>query len=117
MHDNNLLITGGLCGDDARFEKTVASYNDKPKAGEVIAIGEGRYTATGKLIPMVVKVGDMVVLPTQGFTKLPFDGEEYYVGPKNQILCRVSTEEQIEQALKDTEAKLTKQDINDLTDI
>ncbi|CAL2093803.1 FIST signal transduction protein [Tenacibaculum sp. 190524A05c] len=38
-HDNNLLITGGLCGDDARFEKTVASYNDKPKAGEVIAIG------------------------------------------------------------------------------
>ncbi len=90
---------------------------EKNEFGEVIAIGEGRYTATGKLIPMVVKIGDMVVLPTQGFTKLPFDGEEYYVGPENQLLCRVSTEEQIEQALKDTEAKLTKQDINDLTDI
>ena len=37
--DDNLLITGGLCGDDARFEKTLASYNENPKPGEVIAIG------------------------------------------------------------------------------
>ena len=52
-----------------------------------------------------------------GFTKLPYNGEEYYVGPENQILARVSTEAQIEQALRDTEEKLTKQEINDLTDI
>nr|WP_299340711.1 FIST N-terminal domain-containing protein [Allomuricauda sp.] len=32
-------ITGGLCGDGARFEKTLASYNENPKQGEVIAIG------------------------------------------------------------------------------
>ena len=37
--DNNLLITGALCGDDARFEKTIASYNEKPKPGEIVAIG------------------------------------------------------------------------------
>ena len=37
--NNNLLITGGLCGDDARFEKTLASYNENPKPGEVVAIG------------------------------------------------------------------------------
>lgn len=33
------VVTGGLCGDDARFEKTLASYNENPKEGEVIAIG------------------------------------------------------------------------------
>lgn len=32
-------ITGGLCGDGARFEKTLTSYNEKPKQGEVVAIG------------------------------------------------------------------------------
>lgn len=32
-------ITGGMCGDDARFEKTIASYKEDPKAGEVILIG------------------------------------------------------------------------------
>ncbi|MEM1336774.1 MAG: FIST N-terminal domain-containing protein [Bacteroidota bacterium] len=31
--------TGGLCGDGTRFEKTLASYNELPKQGEVIAIG------------------------------------------------------------------------------
>lgn len=36
---NNLLITGGLCGDNARFEKTLASYNENPKEGEIVAIG------------------------------------------------------------------------------
>lgn len=34
-----VLITGGLCGDDARFEKTLASYNESPKEGEIITIG------------------------------------------------------------------------------
>ena len=37
--NDNLLITGGLCGDDARFEKTLASYNENPKEGELVAIG------------------------------------------------------------------------------
>ena len=36
---NNLLITGGLCGDDDRFEKTIAGYNENPKEGQLIAIG------------------------------------------------------------------------------
>lgn len=34
-----ILITGGLCGDSDRFEKTLAGYNEKPKEGEIIAIG------------------------------------------------------------------------------
>ena len=37
--DDNLVITGGLCGDDARFEKTLAAYNENPKEGELVAIG------------------------------------------------------------------------------
>ncbi|AXG68812.1 FIST C domain protein [Kordia sp. SMS9] len=37
--DDNVLITGGLCGDAARFEKTLASYNELPKSGEIVAIG------------------------------------------------------------------------------
>jgi hypothetical protein len=32
-------VTGGMCGDDARFEKTLASYKENPKEGEVVLIG------------------------------------------------------------------------------
>ncbi|WP_378178694.1 FIST signal transduction protein [Aquimarina sp. SS2-1] len=36
---NEVVFTGGLCGDDARFEKTIVGYNSTPKEGEIIAIG------------------------------------------------------------------------------
>ncbi|RDI50370.1 FIST signal transduction protein [Flavobacterium glaciei] len=38
IHDKT-LISGGLCGDDAKFEKTLASYKENPKQGEVVLIG------------------------------------------------------------------------------
>ena len=79
--------------------------------GEVISVGDGNFTLTGDKIPTQLKVGDRVVLPTQGFTKLPFNGEEYYVGPENNILARVEATVSVEDALAETE--LTKQDINE----
>ena len=57
--------------------------------GEVVAVGPGRYTISGVLLVPQVKIGDRVVLPTQGFTKLPFEGAEYYIGPENQVLAKV----------------------------
>ena len=33
--DDTIALTGGMCGDDARFEKTLASYQEDPKEGEV----------------------------------------------------------------------------------
>jgi hypothetical protein len=35
----NVFITGALCGDGARFKKTISSYNENPKSGEIVAIG------------------------------------------------------------------------------
>ena len=64
--------------------------NEKNQMGEVVAIGPGKPTITGEFIPTILQVGDTVVLPTQGFTKLPYDGEEYYVGPENQVLAKVN---------------------------
>jgi chaperonin GroES len=63
---------------------------EKNEMGEVVAVGPGKPTFTGEFIPTILKVGDVVVLPTQGFTKLPYDGEEYYVGPENQVLAKVN---------------------------
>jgi len=55
--DLEVSITGGMCGDDARFEKTVASYKENPREGEVILIGfygdtlEISYASFGGWIP------------------------------------------------------------------
>lgn len=62
---------------------------DKNERGEVIAVGPGKVTLMGSFIETQVKVGDIVILPTMGFTKLEYDGDDYFIGPENQILAKV----------------------------
>ena len=65
---------------------------DKNEKGEVVAVGPGKPTVTGTFIGTQVQVGDVVILPTMGFTKLEYNGEEYFIGPENQILARIKPE-------------------------
>lgn len=37
--NDNVALTGGLCGDDGRFECSIASYNGVPKEGEAVLVG------------------------------------------------------------------------------
>jgi co-chaperonin GroES (HSP10) len=64
--------------------------NEKNKLGEVVAVGKGYYSATGTFIPTMLSVGDTVVLPTMGFSKMEYEGQEYWLGPENQILAKVN---------------------------
>jgi chaperonin GroES len=66
---------------------------DRNEQGEVVAVGPGRHVAGVGYIETEIKVGDIVVLPTMGFAKLQFEGEEYYIGSEQQILAKISTKE------------------------
>ena len=63
--------------------------NEKNKLGKVVAIGEGYYSVTGAYIPTILKEGDTIILPTMGFSKLEHEGDEYWIGPENQVLGRL----------------------------
>lgn len=52
---------------------------EKPAKGTVLAVGPGRYDDSGKLLPMPVKKGDIVVFAKYAGTELKLDGEEYLV--------------------------------------
>jgi len=64
--------------------------NEKNKLGEVVAVGAGYWSVTGAYIETILKVGDVVVLPTMGFSKLEHEGDEYWIGPENQVLAKIS---------------------------
>ncbi len=64
---------------------------DKNEHAVVVSVGPCQHKHMGHFIPAEIKVGDEVVLPTQGFTKIEHNGEEFYVGPENQILARVKS--------------------------
>ena len=63
------------------------------------------------------KLIDVVVLPTMGFTKLPYNGEEYYVGPENQILAKVNKKDSFDEALTETLSNISEEEINQIKDI
>ena len=86
---------------------------DKNEHGIAVSVGPGQHTHLGHFIESFIKVGDEVVLPTQGFTKVEHNGEEYYVGPENSILARVKST--VEDALAETEVTPEEEKaINDL---
>jgi len=66
--------------------------NEKNKLGRVVAVGEGYYSATGTWVPTMLKEGDTIILPTMGFSKMEFEGEEYWLGPENQVLGKIVEE-------------------------
>jgi len=63
---------------------------EKNEKATVVAVGPGKHTLTGDFIPTSIQIGDVVILPTMGATRLEHDGEEFYVIPENQILAKVS---------------------------
>jgi hypothetical protein len=72
----------------------------------------------GSFIPTILSVGDKVVLPTMGFTKLPHNGDEYYVGPENQILAKINSTITVEEAIAETTVSVDdKEYLTDLNDI
>ena len=60
---------------------------EKPEMGTVVAVGPGRLSEYGKLIPVrSCKVDDIVLLPKIGTMRVDFDGEEYFIAQDREIL-------------------------------
>src|SRR5580700_8711826 len=80
-------------------EETLASglvipdtAKEKPQQGEVIAVGPGRRDDDGKLVPMDVKVGDVILYAKYTGTEVKLDQVEYLVLSEKDILARIIKE-------------------------
>ena len=76
---------------------------DRNEHGTVVAVGPGRHVAGVGYIETEIKIGDTVILPTVGFTKLEHKGDEYYIGQEQQILARIKKEVKVKDILAETE--------------
>jgi chaperonin GroES len=59
---------------------------EKPQKATVMAAGPGKYDDKGKLVPMPVKKGDIVLFAKYSGTEVKLDGEEYLVLRASDIL-------------------------------
>jgi chaperonin GroES len=62
---------------------------EKPTRGEIVAVGNGARDENGKLFPLDVKQGDIVLFAKWGGTEVKVDGEELIILKEADILAVV----------------------------
>jgi chaperonin GroES len=60
---------------------------EKPEQGTVVAVGPGKKTDDGKLIPVSVKVGERVMFSKYGYDEVKINGVEYYLVSEANLLA------------------------------
>ena len=86
LHDRILVkrieekesIKGGIIIPD--------SAKEKPQEAEVIAVGNGKKTEEGKIVPLDVKAGDHVLLGKYSGTEIKIDDQEYLIIREDEVL-------------------------------
>ena len=62
------------------------SNNEKPEIGIVLAVGPGRISTDGTLIPNRIEVGVTVMVPKFGAKIVTVENETYIVAGKSDVL-------------------------------
>ena len=60
---------------------------EKPQEGTVLAVGPGKRSDTGELIPVDVKEGDTVVYSKYGGTEIKIEGEDLLILSARDVLA------------------------------
>ncbi|MEK6897493.1 MAG: co-chaperone GroES [Patescibacteria group bacterium] len=60
---------------------------EKSEQGKVIAVGSGKKTNDGKIIPLSVKAGDIVLFTKYGPNEIKVDNKEYLIAKEEDILA------------------------------
>jgi chaperonin GroES len=63
------------------------AQKEKPEQGMVVAVGQGKKTDDGKIVPVSVRTGDKVLFTKYGPTEIKFDGKEYLIAREEDILA------------------------------
>jgi chaperonin GroES len=62
---------------------------EKPQQGKIVAVGKGRYE-DGKLVPLDVKEGDVVLYGKYAGSEIKHSGKDYLIVRESDILAIVS---------------------------
>jgi chaperonin GroES len=98
LHDRVLLrrlesdakTSGGIIIPDTAKEK--------PAQGEIVAVGTGVRDESGKLQPLAVKAGEIVLFSKWSGTEVTIDGEELLVVKESDIMGIIETKKKAKAA-------------------
>lgn len=62
------------------------SAKEKPQQGKIIAVGHGRRLEDGKVIPLELKAGDVVLFGKYSGSEIKIEGVEYLIMKEDDVL-------------------------------
>lgn len=77
LEEENMTAGGLYIPDTAK---------EKPQKGEIVAVGKGKVTEDGKVLPVDLKVGDQVLFGKYAGTEIKIDGVDYLIMREDDIL-------------------------------
>ena len=80
--DSEAKTSGGIIIPDTAKEK--------PSQGEIVAVGPGGRDENGKLIPIDLKVGDVVLFGKWSGTEVKIDGQDLLIMKESDVLGTLS---------------------------
>jgi chaperonin GroES len=81
LEEEKVTKTGIVLPDTAEKQK--------PMQGRVVAVGPGKMNEKGDIVPMAMKIGDVVLFKKYGPDEIELDGKKYLVGDEDDILAIV----------------------------
>ena len=69
------------------------SQQERPEIGTVLAVGPGRISQTGDLIPNKIKVGTIIIVPKFGAQVVVVENETYIMASENDVLGIIKNKE------------------------
>lgn len=63
---------------------------EKPMEGEVLAVGQGQLLDNGEILPLTVKVGDVVMFPKHSYAEVKVDHEDYLIIREENVLAIIT---------------------------
>ncbi len=64
-----------------------SAEKERPEQGRIIAVGPGKRTEEGKIIPLEVKIGQKVLFKKYGPDEIKINDKEYLIATDDDILA------------------------------
>jgi chaperonin GroES len=64
---------------------------EKPQQGKIIAVGSGKRTEEGKIIPLELKAGDTILFGKYSGSEIKIEGTEYLIMKEDDVLGLVES--------------------------
>jgi chaperonin GroES len=83
VEQEEVLASGLVIPDTAK---------EKPQQGEVVAVGPGRRDDEGKLVPLDIGVGDIIIYAKYSGNEIKLDQTEYIILSEKDVLAKIVKE-------------------------